>query len=253
MEGEICTYNKFGFCKFRKECKMIHFKEECKELEKCNNIKTCRKRHPRHCKKYASGQCMFKKDCAYTHQEPVKNLEQTEMVAKVKQLETVVQALTRKVLSLEEEMTELRIKNKTIKVCEVNDIEQQNISFNNSIKHTSSPVVKVKDSNSQAQERKDNSKESEVAGKFSCTMCKYKTKKEDTLKKHMITKHEEHVCKDCNEKLSTFMALLKHIAEYHSQEPSEDIDGKVGITQEHEDKKDLTEEDTMLVSDKCFS
>ena len=42
----------------------------------------------------------------------------------------------------------------------------------------------------------------------------------------MITKHEEHECKDCKENLSTFMALLKHVAEYHSQEPVEDIEIK---------------------------
>ena len=59
MEEEICQYDKFGFCKFRKECKRLHFIEECKDLDKCNSIKTCRKRHPKCCKRYDSGQCRY--------------------------------------------------------------------------------------------------------------------------------------------------------------------------------------------------
>ena len=38
------------------------------------------------------------------------------------------------------------------------------------------------------------------------------------MKKHIITKHEVHVCKECNEKVSTFMELLKHVAKNHTKE-----------------------------------
>ena len=54
-----------------------------------------------------------------------------------------------------------------------------------------------------------------------CIECKYKCKKEDTLKKHMTTKHSEHKCKDCQEKLPTFMHLLKHVAQHHYKDQSE--------------------------------
>ena len=37
----------------------------------------------------------------------------------------------------------------------------------------------------------------------------------------MITNNEEHECKDCKEKLPTFMTLLKQVAEHHSKEQVE--------------------------------
>ena len=56
---------------------------------------------------------------------------------------------------------------------------------------------------------------------LSCSKCKYKCKKKTSLEKHMITKHEAHQCKECQEKLPSFMKLLAHIAEYHFQDQSE--------------------------------
>ena len=50
----------------------------------------------------------------------------------------------------------------------------------------------------------------------------YVCKKETTLKKYMIAKHEEHQCKDCHVNLSSFMELMKHIAKHHCKEDSED-------------------------------
>ena len=61
---------------------------------------------------------------------------------------------------------------------------------------------------------------------FKCEKCDYKVKKEALLKKHMVTKHEDHVCKQCNEKVSSFMELLKHVAKYHTTESVEEIEFK---------------------------
>ena len=53
------------------------------------------------------------------------------------------------------------------------------------------------------------------------------------------------------------MALLKHVAEYHSQEPLEGIETKEmggdSSQKEHEDGKDHSEKDIMVVSDKFIS
>ena len=38
------------------------------------------------------------------------------------------------------------------------------------------------------------------------------------MKKHIITNHENHQCKECQEKLPTFMELLKHVAKHHCKE-----------------------------------
>ena len=43
-------------------------------------------------------------------------------------------------------------------------------------------------------------------------------KKATILEKHMITKHQEHPCKQCDMKLKTFMDLLQHVAQYHLKE-----------------------------------
>ena len=53
---------------------------------------------------------------------------------------------------------------------------------------------------------------------FKCTKCGYKSKKEVTLKKHMLSKHEDHTCKECKKKFKSFMVLLKHVTEDHFKE-----------------------------------
>ena len=55
---------------------------------------------------------------------------------------------------------------------------------------------------------------------ISCKECSYTCKKEESLKKHMITKHDEHQCKECKCISPTFMDFLKHITkhQYKDQE-----------------------------------
>ena len=38
----------------------------------------------------------------------------------------------------------------------------------------------------------------------------------------MITKHKDHTCKECQHKLTSFMDLLKHVAEQHGREAAEE-------------------------------
>ena len=75
-----------------------------------------------------------------------------------------------------------------------------------------------------------------------CNKCSYKCKKETTLSKHMITTHQEHPCKECKEKLPTFMELLKHVAKHHckeqdKEEAEDDIIEKTGDHVEVENKE----------------
>ena len=87
------------------------------------------------------------------------------------------------------------------------------ISFNpDDINHTSSTP----------KEKKGKAEKDEFNEKMLlCTECKYKCKKETSLKKHIITKHEVHQCKECDEKLPTFMNLLKHVAKNHYKDQGE--------------------------------
>ena len=51
--------------------------------------------------------------------------------------------------------------------------------------------------------------------------CKYKCKKGNSLEKHMLTKHTDHQCKQCQEKLPAFKHLLKHVGKDHYKDQSE--------------------------------
>ena len=90
---------------------------------------------------------------------------------------------------------------------------------------TSSFSPKDKDTNKEQEDEIDKVMNNEMKENlYSCTKCDFKVKKEATLKRHTITKHEEHVCKECKEKCSNFMELLKHIAKYHTEEPLEETE-----------------------------
>ena len=55
-------------------------------------------------------------------------------------------------------------------------------------------------------------------GVICCGLCNYKCKKEMTLKKHMVTNHDNHTCKEWFENLPTFIVLLKHVAKHHDND-----------------------------------
>ena len=252
MEEQICQNSKFGFCKYKKECKRKHFSEECKDLAMCKNMKMCMKRHPKGCKRYSEGQCRFERGCAYKHQDEAINKEQVNLHDKVLELEKVVKvitekhvslnekameqekvlrAMTRKVLSLENEINEMKTKQNIQaseavrgpflfhstpkKECE--EKEKSNLDFtikeklvDHKVNENGSKQRKEKKSIDTKSDTKDNM--------FKCTRCNYETKKEATLKKHFITKHEDHVCKECEEKLPSFMELMKHVSKHHHKE-----------------------------------
>ena len=80
---------------------------------------------------------------------------------------------------------------------------------------------------------------------LNCIKCDYKCKKPSTLEKHRMTKHEDHVCKECQEKFSSFMGLLKHVANHHHKDEVE-VEDKIleeGATINNENiNKNLAEE-----------
>ena len=64
----ICKYNKYGFCKFLKQCRRQQRSENCSETT-CNII-NCLKRHPKNCKFYDLYKCCkFGEYCAFAHRE----------------------------------------------------------------------------------------------------------------------------------------------------------------------------------------
>ena len=63
----VCFHNKYGYCKFKEECRRRHFDNIC-ENNSCE-ISKCNSRHPKLCKYFIQyGRCKFN-PCAFLHLE----------------------------------------------------------------------------------------------------------------------------------------------------------------------------------------
>ena len=68
MEEEVCMFSKFGYCRYKEQCRRRHYREICIENENCKARMECPKRHPKKCKKYRTEKgCRFGSDCSYEH------------------------------------------------------------------------------------------------------------------------------------------------------------------------------------------
>ena len=109
----MCTYQKFGFCKFKEQCKKKNLKEFCKDLYACVDQKSCHKRHPRECKRYAlEGFCRLGDGCVYHHKELSPNKRILEVDKKVEELEKALNKMADKIVNLEVELKEMKLKQK---------------------------------------------------------------------------------------------------------------------------------------------
>ena len=240
MEDMVCSFSKFGYCKYRKDCRRKHFSVECEDLDNCKNIKSCNKRHPKNCKRYVLEGCNFKTDCAYKHQNQSKNHEHEQVNEKVKLLEKIVQELSVKLLCLETELIEVKNTHVNIKSTqgskkvEEGEGDKKSETKKEASKETSSSEIKKPLKNQKSKEfsvfrfgaespktRMDEKKEKEKEVKatdFKCETCEYKCKKKSTLMKHIKLKHSEQKCKICGKEFKDSMELVSHVAEDHLEE-----------------------------------
>ena len=73
----VCIHFKYGYCKYKSNCKMNHVTEECKS-ESCSS-ENCPKRHPKSCFYWTNfGNCKLGGRCAYKHVKS-KECERLEM------------------------------------------------------------------------------------------------------------------------------------------------------------------------------
>ena len=62
----VCSFNKFGHCKFQKKCRKMHISELC-ETTGCD-VKACNLRHPKLCSFFRDYKyCKFFDDCSFSH------------------------------------------------------------------------------------------------------------------------------------------------------------------------------------------
>ena len=86
----ICKFNKFGYCKFKSNCRNKHVEEICSE-KTCNQT-TCEKRHPRLCKYFVKyGDCKLGSICAYSHINNQK-MELEKLEDKVNELHLIIKS-----------------------------------------------------------------------------------------------------------------------------------------------------------------
>ena len=266
MEGEVCMYQKYGFCKYKENCTKKHLNEECKD-PKCKSKGSCDKRHPKLCKRYIQEKnCPYGETCGYLHREKEKSPEEKKLMERIEQLEAVVKekstaemkmeeavrglekvvkAMSRKVIHLEEEIINIK-DNSKINVSKELFKDKSQYKSSTPVSENKRPTLV----DNQQKEYKKVSNVSEIVEKkdvegieskakaaisevkqsvLSCHECDYVAKKEKFLNKHILTKHQDHICKECKEKYQTFMELLKHVANHHSSEPAEekDVEGEV--------------------------
>ena len=151
---------------------------------------------------------------------------------KVELLENVVKAMCRKVLCLEGEVEHMKNTNITgedagessmSEVSEETENETENVKINNIglINNSSDDIYGSKVLNSSPKKKEEIVDKSKDKDLLYCEQCRYKCKQDKYLKKHMITKHSEHQCKECAEKFPTFIELLKHVSNQHFEEQGE--------------------------------
>ena len=95
----VCSHNKYGFCKHRDMCRNLHVKEIC-ENSSCE-ISMCMLRHPKMCKYYRNfGRCKFD-PCAFKHidnKNTIENLmkENENILSKIDSIDLALSALCEK-------------------------------------------------------------------------------------------------------------------------------------------------------------
>ena len=78
----VCSFNKFGFCKFRSACRRQHVMEICPKNKQCE-IEKCSLRHPQTCRYHRDiGYCKFGDYCLFNHDEESNYPKEIQKIAK---------------------------------------------------------------------------------------------------------------------------------------------------------------------------
>ena len=121
MSDKVCSFFKYGHCRYKERCRYEHVHEICSKKE-CSVV-SCRLRHPRTCIFYnAFRRCKFGLDCNYKHEthETDSHGEDSSLLADIKKLEKVVAALQKENLELKEKIEAI-----DLKVLEISSVENK--------------------------------------------------------------------------------------------------------------------------------
>ena len=104
----VCSINKYGFCKFREACRKHHIMEICQKQD-CE-IQKCSSRHPRTCRYYRDiGYCKFGKWCLFKHNEISNNVKEIQQITdKLKSIEKKIEEKDESIDTLEKVIEEIK-------------------------------------------------------------------------------------------------------------------------------------------------
>ena len=113
----ICSFDKFGFCKYGVRCRKKHADLRCED--KSCEIFNCNKRHPKQCRYYKEfKRCKYNEYCRFDHKENAEGQRSDKMLeTRLLNIETLLQEVQKNYNILTEKLLE---KDEKIK-----DIENQ--------------------------------------------------------------------------------------------------------------------------------
>ena len=180
MDGQICQYYKYGYCKFKKHSRKIHEHGECDALAKCKNIKICNKRHPKTCQRLSKQKfCKFGLDCAYLHrqveQEAIERHEESvEENIKIMKAEISVLKKTRNEMVTRDSKRSELIESVQILQEEIKDLKIANAEIVQTIKSSGKELeneTKELDLEVECSIKESDTREQQI--EFNCNGCSY--------------------------------------------------------------------------------
>ena len=108
----VCSFNKYGFCKFQERCRKHHEKNLCERVT-CV-VKECILRHPKFCKFLRDyGYCIFGQWCYFSHKLTIMNYNADN--TEIKELKDKLEHVNNKIQKFEDKIME---KTKEIEILE---------------------------------------------------------------------------------------------------------------------------------------
>ena len=225
----VCSFNKFGYCKYRNECRKLHVNEMC-DGSSCEFL-SCKFRHPKICYWYSEyGRCKFD-PCAFKHVEsPTRQIESDMEILRREHSKTVETMMREKVdLKKQIEICDKKLaeidkylhKFQTLEniVSEkdtIIEILQKKISDLEMRMDTIEKVVPEKEIIVDTTEEVVKEKEIEPE-LFKCSKCKFESHSKKGLNIHIKRKHTSYEmdypksCDLCEKEMSNAKQMRKHM------------------------------------------
>ena len=217
---EVCSHNKYGFCKHGDRCWKKHINEIC-QSKSCQGGNECSKRHPRKCKFFRDYQrCKFGEYCAFDHSEPIdaaeeelkllkQKLDDLEKTIEVKNAE--IKAILVKLDGIETNMADLN-----------NEHSKLKIKLSSSCQTPRPSSVSVISTNNSLNTMNEENFIPQLDGCQSmqmhiCENCETTFETDEQLEKHM--QEHEWGCDDCKLCCTSKYFVDLHELEHHGDTP----------------------------------